>query len=92
MTIINTTNGTLLTNNFVNTTYTIDTTNGSIKINEIGVYDILVSFDYLVDVYNILTLSFGLNDTTILRKITNNESNKYRTVQFNTILNITTVP
>ena len=89
---INTTNGSLLTNNFVNTTYTIDTTNGTIKINEVGVYDISVSFDYLVDVYNILTLSFGLNDTTILRKITNNESNKYRTVQFNTIINVSSSP
>lgn len=91
MTKINTTNGSLLTNNYTNSTYTIDTTNGTIKINEIGYYDVTITFDYLVDVFEVLTLSFGLNNTNVLRKITNNESNKYRTVQFNTIINVLSV-
>jgi hypothetical protein len=90
MTKINTTNGTLLTNNYTNSTYSIDTTDGTLKINEAGYYDVTITFDYLVDVFDVLTLSFGLNNTNVLRKITNNESNKYRTVQFNTIINVTT--
>lgn len=90
MTKINTTNGTLLTNNYINSTYNIDATDGTIKINESGYYDITITFDYTVDASNILTLLFGLNNVTSLRKVTNNETNKYRTIQFNTILNVTT--
>ncbi len=90
MTKINTTNGTLLTNNYINSTYNIDATDGTIKINESGYYDITITFDYTVDASNILTLLFGLNNVKSLRKVTNNETNKYRTIQFNTILNVTT--
>ena len=89
---INTSNGSYLTNNFINSTYSIDTIDGSIKINETGYYDITITFDYLLDVYNILTLSFGINNTTVLRKITNNESNKYNTIQLNTIVNVSILP
>ena len=90
MTKINTVNGTLLTNNYINSTYNIDTTDGTIKINESGYYDITITFDYTVNASSILTLLFGLNNVTSLRKVTNNETNKYITVQFNTILNVTT--
>ena len=90
MTKIDTIYGTLLTNNYVNSTYNIDTTDGTIKINESGYYDITITFDYIVDSPSILTLLFGLNNVSSLRKATNNETNKYRTIQFNTILNVTT--
>ena len=90
MTKINTINGTLLTNNYINSTYNIDTIDGTIKINESGYYDITITFDYTVNASSILTLLFGLNNVTSLRKVTNNETNKYITVQFNTILNVTT--
>ena len=89
---INTTNGSLLTNNYINSTYSIDVTDGTIKINEIGYYDVTVTFDYFMNVYNVLTLSFGINNTNVLRKITNNESNKYMTIQFNTIVNVSSIP
>ena len=56
MTMLNTSNGSLLTNNFLNSTYSIDTTNGTIKINEVGIYDIMISSDYYLDSSNILNI------------------------------------